>query len=148
MSTKEQERKALEQIRKIVDSLDAGSYIGFAFEGCFELAEENIENDFACSMKDQRDDARREAEQLKEELRKLQGRFAALQDANRHAESEAQQNARNAATWEKKYNDLAYKWTEQHGQEMEKEAEQAKQLKAAELEIMVLKAKLYDFMTK
>lgn len=51
MTTKEQERKALEQIRKIVSSLGEDSYIATAFEGCFEIAEENIENDFACSMK-------------------------------------------------------------------------------------------------
>lgn len=51
MTTKEQELKALAQIKKIVESLGADSYIGTAFEGCFEIAEENIENDFACSMK-------------------------------------------------------------------------------------------------
>lgn len=50
MTTKEQERKALEQIRKIVDSLGEDSYIATAFEGCFEIAADNIENDFACSM--------------------------------------------------------------------------------------------------
>lgn len=52
MTTKEQERKALEQIRKIVDGLGKNSYIGIAFEGCFEIAEENIENDWGCSMKE------------------------------------------------------------------------------------------------
>lgn len=44
MSTKEQERKALEQIRKIVDGLGPDSYLATAFDGCFEIAEENIEN--------------------------------------------------------------------------------------------------------
>lgn len=51
MVTKDQERKALAQIRKIVEGLGEGSYLSFAFEGCWEKAEENIENDFACSMK-------------------------------------------------------------------------------------------------
>lgn len=51
MTTKDQERKALEKIRKIVEELGEGSYIGMAFEGCFEIAEENIENDFGCSWK-------------------------------------------------------------------------------------------------
>lgn len=51
MTTKDQERKALEQIRKIVEGLGPDSYIATAFDGCFEVAEENIENDFACSMK-------------------------------------------------------------------------------------------------
>lgn len=60
-ATKEQERKALEQIKKIVDSLGKDSYIATAFEGCFEIAEENIENDFACSMKQKYERASEEA---------------------------------------------------------------------------------------
>jgi len=71
MTTKEQERKALEQIRKIVAGLGEDSYIGIAFEGCFEVAEENIENDFACSMK-QRAEA---AEKREEHHRKEANRF-------------------------------------------------------------------------
>ncbi len=49
-ATKEQERKALANIKKIVEELGEGSYIGMAFTGCFETAESNIENDFADSM--------------------------------------------------------------------------------------------------
>lgn len=52
MTTKEQERKALAQIKKIVESLGENSYVGTAFDGCFEDAETNIENDWALSMKD------------------------------------------------------------------------------------------------
>ncbi len=44
-ATKEQERAALEKIRKIVAELGEDSYIGIAFDGCFEMAEQNIEND-------------------------------------------------------------------------------------------------------
>ena len=51
MTSKEEERKALEQIKKIVSTLGSDSYIATAFEGCFEIAESNIDNDFACSMK-------------------------------------------------------------------------------------------------
>lgn len=57
MTTKEQERKALEQIRKIVAGLGEDSYVATAFEGCFEIAEQNIENDFACSMEQRADRA-------------------------------------------------------------------------------------------
>lgn len=59
MTTKEQERKALEQIRKIVAGLGEDSYIGTAFEGCFKVAEDNIENDWACSMKERAEIAER-----------------------------------------------------------------------------------------
>ena len=38
LATKEQERKALEKIKKIVEELGKGSYIGTAFAGCFEIA--------------------------------------------------------------------------------------------------------------
>ena len=50
MVTKNDERKALEQIKKIIEKLGDDSYIAVAFEGCFDIAEENINNDFACSM--------------------------------------------------------------------------------------------------
>lgn len=51
MTTKAQEREALAKIREIVAGLGEDSYVGKAFEGCFEIAEENIENDFVSSMK-------------------------------------------------------------------------------------------------
>jgi len=51
MTTKEQERKALEQIKKIVAGLGEDSYLATAFDGCFDLAERNIDEDAAYSMK-------------------------------------------------------------------------------------------------
>lgn len=51
ISTKDQERKALAKIKEIIEGLGPDSYIGTALEGCLEIAEDNIENDFACSMK-------------------------------------------------------------------------------------------------
>lgn len=78
MTTKEQERKALEQIRKIVAGLGEDSYIGMAFEGCFELAEENIENDFGCSMKERAESAERnlvlERNRMMQMLKELEAR--------------------------------------------------------------------------
>lgn len=50
-ATKDQEREALEKIKAILDTLGPDSYVGTAFEGCLEIAEDNIGNDFACSMK-------------------------------------------------------------------------------------------------
>ena len=51
-ATKQQEREALEEIKAIVASLGETSYLATAFEGCFEDAENNIEDDAAYSMKD------------------------------------------------------------------------------------------------
>ena len=40
LTTKEQERKAIQKIRKIVNDLGETSYVGFAREGVLEIAEE------------------------------------------------------------------------------------------------------------
>lgn len=84
-ATKEQERKALEKIKKIVEELGEDSYIGMAFEGCFELAEENIKNDFACSMKQRAESAEKawhtfdsKNSELKAELEKAQNTISEL----------------------------------------------------------------------
>lgn len=69
MTSKEQERKALAQIREIVAALGSGSYLAIAFEGCFEIAEENIRNDFGCSMKQRAESAEQKAEALADQLR-------------------------------------------------------------------------------
>lgn len=72
--TKEQERKALEQIKKILAGLGdepRNSYVLMAFRGCVEDAEENIENDFGLSWKDRAEKARKEAEDYKEQASRL-----------------------------------------------------------------------------
>lgn len=88
MATKEQERKALEQIKKIVEELGEDSYIGAAFDGCFEIAEENIESDFACSMKQKAETAEETAQMLrsrtkemKEQLERAQAKITELETA-------------------------------------------------------------------
>ncbi len=72
MTTKEQERKALAQIREIVAALGSDSYLAIAFEGCFEIAEENIQNDFGCSMKQRAESAEKKAEDLADQLRQAE----------------------------------------------------------------------------
>lgn len=71
IATKEQERKALEKIKKIVDDLGEVSYIGMAFEGCFEIAEDNINNDFGCSFKSNLESARKANEKMAERVKSL-----------------------------------------------------------------------------
>lgn len=61
VSTKDQEKQALDKIRKIVDGLGENSYVKTAFEGCFEIAEENIHDDSACSMKQRAESAQVQA---------------------------------------------------------------------------------------
>ena len=71
MTTKEQERKALAKIKKIVEGLGIDSYIGMAFEGCFEVAAENIENDWGCSMKQRAESAEKKVTTLELDNRDL-----------------------------------------------------------------------------
>lgn len=65
MTTKEQERKAIEKIREIVEGLGADSYVRTAMAGVLEVAEQNIEYDSAFSLKAQAEMAEKEAAQLK-----------------------------------------------------------------------------------
>ena len=67
-ATKQQERDALVAIRKIVEELGSESYIATAFEGCFQDAEENIENDFGFSMKQRLESATFAEDELRRKL--------------------------------------------------------------------------------
>ena len=64
--TKADERKALEQIKKIVQELGEESYIGTAFKGVFELAAENIEYDLWNSASDWKDWLDKNAQEIDE----------------------------------------------------------------------------------
>ena len=64
MTTKDQERQAIEEIRKIVEGLGENSYVGFAMEGVLELAEENIREDTAYSMKRRAEIAEEQTDEL------------------------------------------------------------------------------------
>lgn len=91
-ATKEQERETLEKIKEMVAELGPRSYLATAFEGTFEDAETNIENDFAFSMKARVESAeeklrrmgsdynavKTEAAHLREQLAAAQEQIAAL----------------------------------------------------------------------
>lgn len=64
IATKDQERKALNKIKDIIASLGENSYIATAFEGCIKVAEDNINNDFACSILQQYEIAEKRIKEL------------------------------------------------------------------------------------
>ena len=101
IATKGQEREALQQIKALVADLGPNSYIATAFRGVFDIAEENIENDFSGNPVEQ-------AQDLGEQL--------------------AQR-------------------TVQVGQLAGERDEYKARAEAAEAQLVVLKAKLYDYMT-
>lgn len=89
-ATKEQERETLSKIKQMVEELGPQSYIAAAFEGCFDVAEQNIEDDFACSMKQRAETAeqqlaynQRELDDAKKRLKELGGLVDSLKEENR-----------------------------------------------------------------
>lgn len=91
MTTKEQERKALEKIRKIVEELGENSYVGTAFEGCFRDAEDNIEDDAAYSMKSRFEYSEEKLAAALEENKKLKAEIDYAKVAQEHWEAEREQ---------------------------------------------------------
>ena len=71
-ATKQQERDALAKIRAMVEELGPDSYVRTAFEGCFEIADQNIEYDFGDSMKHRVESSQRDADEVKRQLAKAE----------------------------------------------------------------------------
>lgn len=99
MTTKDQERQAIEKIRKIVEGLGENSYVGFAMEGVLELAEDNIREDTACSMKkraeiawERADKAEKENKDLKKTVEKRGATISELNTEFCNARAEAKAN--------------------------------------------------------
>lgn len=141
MTTKEQERKALELIKKIVAGLGEGSYVATALDGMFEDAEENIENDFALSWKDRAQTAEKRLAELTETYNKQICEMSAARVA---AESKLENAETNLEIVRKARDDWKVAYNNAQNAANEAEATVAKQ----EEEIIRLKAKLYDMMTK
>ena len=91
MMTKQQEREALSRIENILADAGADSYIGMAFAGCVGLAEDNIGNDFGCSMKDRAEFAERKAKEAQEEAERAKAEADALRDRMAAKESQIDQ---------------------------------------------------------
>lgn len=91
MTTKEQERKALEKIRKIVEELGEDSYVGTAFEGCFRDAEDNIEDDAAYSMKARFEYSEKKLAEAQEENKTLKAGLECAKAEKEHWEVEREQ---------------------------------------------------------
>lgn len=100
MTTKDQERQAIEKIRKIVEGLGENSYVGFAMEGVLELAEDNIREDTAYSMKksaeiawERATKAEKENKDLKKTVEKREATISELNTELCNTRAEAKANA-------------------------------------------------------
>ena len=78
MTTKDQERKALEKIRATLSTLDADGWVNIAFDGVCDQAEQNIDNDWACSYKQDADLKAQRLEDLSLQIRERDARIEKL----------------------------------------------------------------------
>ena len=62
VSSKEEEIKALQKIKRILEGLGEDSYLAAAFDGCLEVAEDSIKDDFLCSLKQVAEKERKDKE--------------------------------------------------------------------------------------
>ena len=137
MATKDQERKALEQIKKLLASLGDDSYIVKAMDGMIADAEENIENDFYMSWKDR-------AEKAQKEFEKANDRIIELSKMYNKEKDDAERSHEMSEFLAKRADEL----NAQRNNAQEINIENEKKIEALEDEIIRLKAKLYDCMTK
>lgn len=144
MATKEQEREALGKIREIVEGLGDDSYVGKAFDGCFLQAEENIRNDWLLSWKDRYDEEQMKNGKLydrltamKEDLNWKEAEIARLNDLYRTASEETSLRC-----------DEATKLRQSEREARHRLEDAQEEIKLLQADIIKLKAKLYDYMTK
>ena len=141
-ATKQQERDTLEKIKKMVAQLGPNSYLSAAFKGCFELAAENIENDWACSMADRARRAEKRAEELEDKLAESVKDYEAAHAVAEEKDAEIAQLKAQLAQMQE-----TARW---NGQRCDEEAtaagEAQRRAAAAEAEVIQLKAKLYDLL--
>jgi len=88
ISTKEQERKALEKIKGIVEGLGEQSYLATAFNGCFEIAEQNIEYDFADSLQERLESTEKRLKSDNEQLKAANNEIDQLNRKNKELEKQ------------------------------------------------------------
>jgi len=137
MTTKAQEREALQKIAEILSTLDADGYVRTAFDGVLDIAETNIENDWACSLKERLDSAMAELNRFRtanidlcDTLQTGRARIAELEEQLVQAEATIEDLSRS-------------------NQRLSAEVcNGSRELENAQHRIMMLKADLYDYMTE
>ena len=144
MTTKEQERKALEQIEKIISGLGENSYIGTAMEGMIEDARENIENDFALSWKDRAETAEKACDLRRNQAHELEKQVEELTATVNLRNMEIESKEKDIELLSKKCDENEERWKKEYCARIDTELKNEK----LNEEIIRLKAKLYDLMTK
>lgn len=142
MATKDQERAALAKVRKIVADLGENSYLGSAFDGAFELAEQNIDDDAAYTAKYYIDRSNEYDSKYYAEKVELQGKLTNL-------EQEHMRLQRRGEYLQSKVDEFGAINAAQADQNMRLASaveDARKAIDKRDAEIMAIKAKLYDLM--
>lgn len=137
MTTKAEERKALEQIKEIVAKLGENSYIAMAFDGCFERAEQNIENDWGLNPQ-------AEIDSLNKKLDRCAVKIADMKGELETAKRKAEQVQEDCNYWREHCKETQLAYTKE---KISKEVAQDK-IKEKDQKIIELKAMLFDYMIK
>lgn len=82
--TKNEERKVLAQIEKLIASTGEDSYISMAFSGCVQMAQSNIDNDFSNNPQEAIATLRKNLDEAKETIRKMEEDKARLDELYNH----------------------------------------------------------------
>lgn len=80
MTTKENEQKALDKIKKIVHDLGPNSYVGEALKGCLDCAQTNIDCDFMDSYYDSYEYEKRKNKELEAKIDEEKSRTSESND--------------------------------------------------------------------
>ena len=149
---KSEEMRILEQVRNLISVTE---YVKQAFTGVFEMAESNIDNDMWDSMPDRLEDRDREIQKLKAEIIRQNKESGAQIVALEHERDVLRQKVEDLNHdygIEDKYNAELQKALKDMNAEYVKAqdalAEWQERGGNMRLEIMELKAKLYDYMTE
>lgn len=142
MITKDDERKALDKVRKIVEGLGKDSYVATAFEGCFDIAEDNINNDMACSMKQRYEMADRDAWTAQEEVANARARIKELESELEQKDQKIEELASRVRTTKEERDEMVFEVDNLTNIKERHEEELAQK----DAEILKLKARLYDLL--
>ena len=157
--TKAEEYEALRKIEEILEGFDPEeTYIGKAFEGCVEQADENLRSDFMMSYKNRYDNvsdqlhaANVRIADLAKQLNYKDDAIARLEDAKNQLESQTVGEALTRRDYEARIDQMEsdYKALQISYEDLKatKKQEAKAEISALRQTILELKAKLYDMMT-
>lgn len=142
VTSKDQERDALKKIQNIIKGLGSDSYVAAAFDGCIEMAEDNINDDFANSYKGIAEAAQKREREANEVIKSKDN---VIKDLEAERDKYKKRFEEMGERYKQTSDDL-YQRTSDNKMLSEKIEYLENELEKPKLEIMKLKAKIYDLL--